>query len=255
MLCYSRSHFPRVFSSNTWRSNFFKRHKFSTKKLTKKFNVKGTSEIKMNDIANFHISMRALQLSSTRDPTFGFTSPYYVFSHDQVPIELADGKGKSVHDTGDDMVYDGFGKETDVKRFCTLNLFGAMDYRDDGLNIPKPHVVFNGTFKPGSEWHDEEEREQWDKRVYVSFQENAWVDARTHILGLKAVLGGDINELLKTEKMIGVTLEDNLGSHKTKEVMHTWDNCPLLSEFIRPRFVPPNLTDIVQVRRTNVIVL
>jgi hypothetical protein len=114
----------------------------------------------MENIANFHISTRALQLSSIRHPIYGFTSPFYVFSHDQVPIELDNNHAKTVHDTGDACVYDGFGKETDVKRFCTLNLFGAMDYRADGLNIPKPHLVFSGASKPGCEWHDEEERKE-----------------------------------------------------------------------------------------------
>ena len=80
------------------------------------------------------------------------------------------------------------GKDGDVKRFCTLNLFGAMWNREDGLNIPNPHLVFEAScFKNSSEWHDQEEVSLWDTRVVVSFQENAWVDAQTHMFGLKEV--------------------------------------------------------------------
>jgi hypothetical protein len=66
---------------------------------------------------------------------------------------------------------------------------------------------------------------------------------------------GPINEVLKTEQMQGVVFEDNLTSHKTEAVMEFWDSCPSLSEFIPPRFVPPNLTDIVQVRRSTLFIL
>ena len=150
--------------------------------------MKGTEKEKMDNVEGFHLRTRCLQLSASTDPTYGLTSPYYVFSHDQVPLELADTNGLTVHMTGDVCVYDAIGKDSDVKRFCTLNLFGAMWNREDGLNIPKPHLVFEAScFKKGSEWHDQEEVSLWDTRVVVSFQENAWVDAQTHMFGLKEV--------------------------------------------------------------------
>lgn len=124
-----------------------------------------TSEEMMTSIADFHIRTRVLQLSRIRDPHFGFTSPFYVYSHDQVPLELANSRAKTVHDKGDYHVYDAVGKDNDAKRFCTLNLFGAMQYRADGLNVPKPHSVFQGKFQPGCDWHDKEEVALWDSRV------------------------------------------------------------------------------------------
>ena len=61
-------------------------------------------------------------------------------------------------------------------------------YRLDGRNIPKPHIVFQASgFRKGSEWHDQDEVALWDTRVVVSFQENAWVDAQTHMFGLQEV--------------------------------------------------------------------
>jgi hypothetical protein len=248
-LWYTSSHFELFIFiySDTWRRNFFKRYKFSVKMIGKKVNKAACSEDQMRNIAEYHISLRALQLSQIRHPVFGFTDPCHVMSRDEVPIELTNRQGTTVHATGDECVYDAVGKDSDTKRFCTLNLFGAMAYRADGLNIPRPHLVFKGAFKPGSEWHDEDERKQWDPRVVVSFQENGWVDAKTDKLGLKEVLG-PINELLKKERMQGVVIQDNLTSHKAEEVMQFWNSCPSLSEFIPPRFVPPNMTEIVQVR-------
>ena len=142
----------------------------------------------MNSIEEYHLETRCLQLSGTKDPVYGFTSPFYVFSHDQVPLELADSNGHTVHTTGDFGVYDAIGKDSDIKRVCTLNLFGAMIYREDRLNVPMPHLVFHASgFRKGSEWQDKDEVALWDKRVVVSFQENAWVDAQTHMYGLEEV--------------------------------------------------------------------
>jgi len=202
--------------SNTWRNNFFKRHNFSLKTIGKKVNMIGTEEEKMASIKEYHLRTRCLQLSGNKDPVYGLTSPYYAISHDQVPLELADSNGSTMNTTGCPYVYDAIGKDSDVKRFCTLSLFEAMRNREDGLNIPMPHLVFEGAFRPGSEWHDQEEVSLWDDRVVVSFQPNAWVDAPTHMFGLKMVLG-PINAHLGSIGMKGVTFEDNVSAQKTLE--------------------------------------
>ena len=121
-----------------------------------------------------------------KDTDCGLTSPYYVISHDQVPLKIADSNGVTVHTTGCDEVYDAIGKDADIT-FCTLNLYGSMWNREDGLNIPMPNLVFEGDFCPGSEWHDQEEKLLWDPRVVLLFQPNAWVDAQTHMFGLKMI--------------------------------------------------------------------
>lgn len=57
-------------------------------------------------------------------------------------------------------------------------------------NLPKPHVVFKAAkFQTADEWYYQEEASKWDSHVVASFQENAWVDAQTHMYGLQAVLG------------------------------------------------------------------
>ena len=81
----------------------------------------------------------------------------------------------------------------DEKRFCSLNLTLPMELHeaiknvdtihglDNIYNYPKAHIVFKAKkFQTADDWHDQEERQQWDPRVIVSFQENAWVDTVTH---------------------------------------------------------------------------
>ena len=80
----------------------------------------------MEKIQNYHIGTRAFQLSEIKDPVYGFTSPKVVFSHNQVPLELLDKNEITIDNLGVDDVYDSVGKDEDSKRFCTLNLFGAM---------------------------------------------------------------------------------------------------------------------------------
>ena len=56
------------------------------------------------------------------------------------------------------------------------------------------------------------ERELWDKRVDVSFQENAWVDAETNLYGLSKA------KRIFNQFPVSVQFEDNLSSHKTPAV-------------------------------------
>ena len=122
-------HDPAAFlfkCSDTWRIHFMKRHKFSLRKIGTKMNKKGVTPELMEKIREYHIATRAFQLSENNDSMYGFTAPSFVFSHDQVPIELADKNETTIDTLGIDEVYDSTGKDEDRKRFCTLNLFGGM---------------------------------------------------------------------------------------------------------------------------------
>ena len=197
-------------------------------------------------IHEYHMKNCVLQLLQLNDPVYGLTSPDYVFSHDQVPIELCQKHDKTIDSKGVQEVYDATSKSSDTKRFCTLNLFVPMTLRPDMANLPNPHVVFSGKFQTGNEWHDPDERELWDDGVAVSFQENAWVDTPTHIYGLEECLG-PINSLLEKEDngMKGVTFEDNLSVHLTARSLSHWAN--KIPFFLPPQFLPAGVTDIIQV--------
>ena len=80
--------YPLEFS-NQRKQGFMERHTFGRRKLGAKTNKKGATPGMMRDIQEYHLECRVLQLSPTpipymRDPDYVFTSPYYVFSHDQV---------------------------------------------------------------------------------------------------------------------------------------------------------------------------
>ena len=112
--------------------------------------------------------------------------------------------------------------------------------------IPKPHLVFRGKFQSGDDWHDKSKIAEWHPDMVVLFHKNAWVDGNTHMLRLEKVLGPiDAHIYLNDLDMKGVVFEDNLSSHHTEEVMQHWKGS--LPNCVPPRFVPANMTDIVQV--------
>ena len=64
---------------------------------------------------------------------------------------------------------------------------------------------------PGSEWSKDQEREKWDKRVDVCFQENAWVDSQTNIHSLERT-ALCVNKWLEDNSLTAIQFEDNLGN-------------------------------------------
>ena len=65
------------------------RQTVSCRKLGTKMNKKGATPGMMKDIQEYHLECRVMQLTPTpiyymRDTDYGFTSPYYVFLHNQV---------------------------------------------------------------------------------------------------------------------------------------------------------------------------
>ena len=244
--------------SDRWKTAFVKRNDFSRRKLGSKINKKDKTPGMMIGVQKHHIDCRIFQLSPTppcyvRDPIYGFTSKKHVFSHDQVstrilhctasnkthspkwlqqvPLTIANVNEYTIETTRMDEVYDAVMDPTNEKRFCSLNLTLPMDLHDEfkkvktiyGLknihNYPRAHVVFKATkFQTANEWHDQDNRKKGDSSVVVLFQENAWIDTKTHLRGIAEVIG-PINEYLGNLKMKGVQFEDNLSSHD-RDVIH-----------------------------------
>ena len=202
----------------------------------------------MKDIQEYHLEFRVLQLPPTpisymREPDYGFTSPYYVFSHDQVrpqrllcfvcdathvltrhpqlifpydfvSLNVVNASEHTIETTGIDKLCDSVMKPNDEKRFFTVNFIVPMELGEDQKNFPKAHIVFKASnYHTADDWHYQEERNGWDPRVVVSFQENMWVDTPTHLHGLAEVMG-PINEHLVEVNMRGVQIEDNLFVHR-----------------------------------------
>ena len=175
--------------SRTWQWSFFKQHTFAYCKIGTRKNAAALKVDWIEKIEKYHLTVRALQLSEMNDPEYGFTKPEYVYTHDQVPIQLCASTATTIDDKGADEIYVCVVNEKDLKRFWTLNLLAPMKLLPDKSNLTHVQIVFqcDAGFQYGDYWHDTEERAQWDPRVIVSFQGNAWVEEQTHIYALKNV--------------------------------------------------------------------
>lgn len=231
---------PFMFSDK-WRSGFFSRFKLALRKFTAKKSILRDKEKVKEHVREFHLDTRSFQMSKPIDPTYGIAPPQGVWNHDQVPIAMCSSEAKTVDERGNLTILNSL--DMDNKRFCTLNLAIPMEVRPDHSNLPKPHLVFRGTFKGGEDWADEEERAQWDPRVVVSFQPKAWVDTDTHLYWLDNVMK-PIDNWLEMQEFDGVMFEDNLGVHHTDKAAEHWKE--ELPNFHDPRFYPKNLTLLIQ---------
>ena len=90
-----------------------------------------------------------------------------------------------------------------------------MEVLGDQSNLVKPHLVFKASkFVRGEDQKQKNEdgvweKDLWDKRVDVSFQENAWVDTKTNLYGLEKA------KIILQKFDNCVQFEDNLSSHKS----------------------------------------
>ena len=108
-------------------------------------------------VREFHLRTRVFQLSELKDPVYGYASPEYVYTHNQVPIALCSSYFKTVENKGAIEVYDVTAKERDIKCFCTLNLVGPLKGKVNRSNVPPPHLVFQATgFKSSDDWNQAE---------------------------------------------------------------------------------------------------
>lgn len=86
----------------------FKRpNSISRRSIGAKMNKAAITPVFMDAIQDHHIESRAFQLSEMNDPRYyGITSPYFVFNHDQVPIELAAAKEFTINAKGVSIIID-----------------------------------------------------------------------------------------------------------------------------------------------------
>ena len=139
-----------------------------------------------------------------------------IHTHDQFPIALSLSYLKTVDTKFIGEVFDATANGRELKRFCSLNLFAPLERIAGGSNVPPPHIIFKAYgFKTMDDW-DPSDVKEYHPGVYISFQGNVWVDAQTHMLGLKQCMGPQ-NAQLEDSGEKGVTLEDNLSSHNTCE--------------------------------------
>lgn len=230
--------------SRKWQAAFFQRHKFSRRLISKRKNNK-TDKTNWEPKSNmFHLETRAFQMSKVNDQVWGIAPPEYVFNKDQVPIALSPTYASTVDSVGADCVYDAVGNENDFRRFCTLDLVIPMKVTDDLSNLPKPGVVFSASkFMTAEEWHDQEEAAEWDDRVVVSFQDNAWVDSETHQHHLREQMK-PIDTWCESKGSKGIIFQDQLSSYLTGISVATFEE--ELPNFLPPRYYPSQMSFVLQ---------
>jgi hypothetical protein len=214
---------------NRWRKGFFKRENFSFRHVTSRNVLKRKILAVVDTIADWHVATRAHQADAKTDSMWGRTPPTGVFNHDQVPIALASDHSRTIDTVGKEVIFDSTTNDSETKRFCSLNLFIPMELLPDLSNLPKPHLVFKATeFCEGKDWVGKRdspgqqlERDLWSKDVIVSFQENAWVDARTTIYSLQEQTNLE-KGLQQADIKNPQIFEDCLAAHTTPEVLAYW---------------------------------
>jgi len=206
--------------STGWRKRFFSRHNFSLRKTYARNASIRKFESVEKVLSDFHLRTRILQESKSSDEKFGYCRPEGVFTHEEIPLQLASKSAFSVDETGADIVWDSVNKDSDIKRFCTLDLIVPMKALSDKSNLPKPHIIFSCEtgFKRGCDW-SEEERKKWSPDVVVSFRENGWSDVPTCVFALENLKKQVANSVTNSNPVL---FEDDLPSYKSKLVEEFW---------------------------------
>ena len=151
--------------SKSWFRSFLRRQHISLRKRTKK-----QLEEYREPIQSFHQFVR--KVAELKDDKkvqdIGKFKLENIANMDQTPMPFEIGTDSTYSETGARTVWvKSLGSGLD-KRQATVQLTGHAD----GIPHPRPMIVFHGkglriTTK---------EQQQWDKRLVVNFQENAWVD-------------------------------------------------------------------------------
>ena len=154
--------------SCSWFDGFKTCHRISLRRATNA--CQKPPDDKMEAIRRFHQSIRRKARTEESSGPLGRWTQRHIANVDQTPLPFTFTDGATYADTGEKTVWVRGGASGLDKRQCTvqLTLFA------DGETRVKPLVIFRGkgvriTFL---------EKLQYDRRVAVTFQENAWCDEK-----------------------------------------------------------------------------
>lgn len=108
------------------------------------------------------------------DPINCCISDCLLSDSDQVPLMLCTSHACTVDEKGNSLICSHL--DTNLKRFCTLDLIIPVLLPEDLPDLPESLLIFRRSFNGGEEWRDQAEAERWDKQVHVCFQPEAWMD-------------------------------------------------------------------------------
>ena len=210
-----------------WFSGFKRRYKISLRRPTN--TAQNSPKDKEAAIMNFHRQIREIQLGDGKgdgplEERFGLNA---IANVDQTPLPFSFTKGQTYETTNSSTVWVRGGQSGLDKRQCTIQLTIFADWEPR----VKPFIIFRGKGKRISM----KERLQYDKKVMVHFQENAWCDEQAMEYWAKYCWKPKVKE-----PMLLV-----LDLHKAQKTDHIQE---LLTEGCdtTPAFIPAGLTNILQ---------
>ena len=211
--------------SNSWFDGFKSRHRISLRRATNA--CQKPPDDKMEAIQQFHQSTCSKARSQDASGPLGRWTLRQIANVDQTPLPFTFTDGATYADTGDKTVWVRGGASGLDKRQCTvqLTLFA------DGEPRVKPLVIFRGKGKRITLL----EKLRYDKRVAVTFQENAWCDEK--------VMDGWVRQQWKPSCQGEMLLVADVHKAQKTEAITKLLNEQCNTEIV---FVPPGATSLVQ---------
>ena len=233
-MTYGKKEAESFKGSSNWFQRFKKRHDIVLRRRTNK--KKNSADDGRLTIQKFHQNLRKSLKTQRRrnrstmtDPKYGRWTPENRYNVDQVPLPFVVDQGTTYDSRGNKQVWVAQPSSGLDKRQATLQLC----IRGEGEQNVKPSLVFRGKGNVSSQ-----EKEQYDKRVDVYFQQNAWMDEVTNMQWCKKTL---IPGVGKTDQE-KVLFADNVSFQQTKEFHETCRNEISTSVYM----LPENHTDKIQ---------
>jgi hypothetical protein len=250
------------------------------------------NEVMAPIILNFHLTIRVVLMILMERTGLPWTRVQEMISNnDQVPIMGGATRSHTVESKGAKHVFDGAGGEKNKYLMFSLNLTIPMKVRwevDDTLpdvghgplkpiNLPKAHLVCKAAhfctaaeFKGKKAKGELPEHELYHPMCLVSFQENAWVDGKTHVHNVTEELAPVQRRIAKVHSEdiaklrdsgadvvmvssdadkapagdpVGLHFRDNLSSYLSPQSEQSW-----LDDMrnVFPFYVPAWMTDLLQ---------
>ena len=214
--------------SDGWFTAFKKRKKISYRSTT------NTSQKTPNDyestIREFHKTIRSLASKGEKKGPLGRYELKDIANMDQTPLPFTFNKGKGYDNTGTSIVWHCGAASGLEKRQCTVQL---TVFADGGCL--KPLLIFRGkglriTAK---------EKKEYDSRVVVRFQENAWCDKGVMKFWINSMWNRPFREAQHRAKLLVADMHRAQTTDEVKELLEKYCHTSIA-------LVPPGTTWLVQ---------
>ena len=206
-MCYGKSEADKFKGSNNWFQRFKKRHGLALRRRTNK--KKNSADDGREIIQKFHKNLRKSLKTHRRrnkssiDPKYGRWTPGNRYNVDQVPLPFVVDQGTTYDTVGNKQVWVSQPSSGLDKRQATLQLC----IRAEGDQNVKPALVFRGKGTISSA-----EKDSYDERVDVYFQQNAWIDEEVNMQWCRKTLFPGVGNT-EQEKVI---FADNVSFQQSK---------------------------------------